>query len=518
MPIEAKLLHAAAALLLLGSPLLGGAQTSRATLNTYISQSVTEADGLDSATIAQWTIRHPGEIVEAPGDKGSDYDPRNALRLSAREQQDRKLEGRWCLRSTAEVDIAGGIRVRRIALFYQPLVELTYEKPLPPLPTETGDALRKHGCRLVRILHEFEGVSDPRNFAETIAKQLPGKRLEEPGRFIEFARDVYWNPVASFEKFGHPISYHHLFARNPKVAGPDDQPAVLLEWQWGTLEYGQRSSMTINPEAGQPWLAARAAIRARLPEGPTLEMLSFLAPQVGDTYEQRPFHCERQLIPVLRTWLGLADQSEPEQHGAAILLADQVLSRLWYCEEFLHSGSYVSSEEEAIAAKDKEALEKDLQELGIRTETGRLGNEYYSGNLLDKVLKLAPEGVVNELGRMAILDGRCQWSGNADSADCANIISEGESFLSRVPEGEWTPSVHLILAEAYALTAVNPVEDYSATPEPPKTEWEKKATAHYRAWYDKSTNERDRALVWQEIWAVKAGMGPWLMMPTELQQ
>jgi hypothetical protein len=169
MPIEAKLLHAAAALLLLGSPLLGGAQTSRATLNTYISQSLSEADGLDSATIAQWSIRHPGEIVEAPGDKGRDYDPRNALRPNAREQQDRKLEGRWCLRSTAEVDIAGGVRVRRIALFYQLLVELTYEKPLPPLPTETGDALRKHGCRLVRILHEFEGVSDPRNFAETIA-------------------------------------------------------------------------------------------------------------------------------------------------------------------------------------------------------------------------------------------------------------------------------------------------------------------------------------------------------------
>lgn len=225
------------------------------------------------------------------------------------------------------------------------------------------------------------------------------------------------------------------------------------------------------------------------------------------------------MIPVLRPWLDLAAHSAPEQRAAAILLADRVLGRLSNCEEFSDSGSYISPEDEKVQAQDKNTLEKDLQELGIRTEPpARLGNEYYSGNLLADVLKLAPEGVVNELGHMAVLDDRCQWSSNSDSADCANIIREGESFLSRFPEDEWTPSVHLILAEAYALTAVNPVEDYSATPEPTKTEWERKATAHYRAWYAKSTNEQDRALVSQEIWAIEAGMEPWLMMPAELQQ
>jgi hypothetical protein len=224
------------------------------------------------------------------------------------------------------------------------------------------------------------------------------------------------------------------------------------------------------------------------------------------------------LVPVLRRWLNLADQSEPERRGAAILLADQVLSRLWYCEEFLHSGPYNSPEEEALAAKEQEALENDLKEFDVQTETGRLGAEYYSGNLLEEVLKLAPNGIVNELGRMAVIDDRCQWDHNADAADCSKIIKEGESLLSRFPEDEWTPSVHLILAEAYALTAANPENEFSASPQPSKAEWEKKAAAQYRAWYAKSENERDRAVVWQEIWALEAGMGPWLFMPRELQQ
>jgi hypothetical protein len=223
------------------------------------------------------------------------------------------------------------------------------------------------------------------------------------------------------------------------------------------------------------------------------------------------------LIPVLRKWLHLADKIEPEQHAAAILLADRVLGCLWYCEEFLHSGLYASPEEGATADKDYNALEKDLHEMGIRTETTRVGAEYYSGNLLDKVLKLAPEGAANELGRMAILDDRCHWDANSESADCGKIIKEGEAFLARFPEDEWTPSVHLILAEAYALTASNPDDEFSQTTRETRAQWQKKAAAHCRAWYAESKNERDRALVWQEIWAIEAGMGPWLMTPTQFE-
>jgi hypothetical protein len=218
----------------------------------------------------------------------------------------------------------------------------------------------------------------------------------------------------------------------------------------------------------------------------------------------------------LRKWLKLAARSVPEQRAAAILLADRVLGRLGDCEEF---SEYGSAEDQEIEAKNHDALEKDLQELGIETITpARLGNEHYSGNLLVKALELAPEGVVNELGQMAILNDRCQWSSSSDSADCTDLIKKGESFLSRFPEDEWTPSVHLILAEACSLTAAGLDASNSADPETTKTELLKKAAAHYRAWYAKSTNERDRALVWQEIWAIEAGMGPWLTMPPNLQQ
>jgi hypothetical protein len=511
MPIGAKAMHVVAALILLGFPLLGGAQTSEATLDGFVSQSVGDVDSLYSATIGEWAIRHPGETVEAPAHKDRDYDPANV-----REQLDRKLQGRWCLRSTAGIGLAGGIHVRRIALFYQPLVELGYGKPLPPLPTETGDALRKHGCRLGKIFHEFEAVPDTQNFVETIAKQISGERLEEPGKFIMNSENDYWKPVYSFSNHSFYFLFtHHSAINTPKVARPDEQPVVLLGMEWGTLEYGQPSPKTINPEAGQPWLAMRAAMLAQLPEAPTLTMLSFLAPQVGDTYEQAPLHCHRQLVPVLHKWLNLAARIAPEQRAAAIPLADRVLGRLGDCEEF---SGYGSSEDKEIEAEDHNALEKDLRELGIETETpARLGNEHYSGNLLDEVLKLAPGGAVNELGQMAILNLRCQWSSGYDSVDCTDLIKKGESFLSRFPEDEWTPSVHLILAEACSRTAAG-LDESDSDPENTKTELLKKATAHYRAWYAKSTNERDRALVWQEIWAIEAGMGPWLTMPPDLQQ
>lgn len=277
MRLKSKVRGAAVALMFLGFPLLCGAQTSTDTVDTYISKNVGEADTLNSPTIKEWTTRHPGEVIEGPAGKGSDYDPANAWKLSPPQQQEMRLAGRWCLRSLAEIEFASGIHVRRL---------------------------------------------------------------------------------------------------------------------------------------------------------------------------------------------------------------------------------------------DIDSLRKDLETWDIRTEgPTRLGNEYYSGNLLEKVLKLAPEGAVKQLGHMATLDRRCHWDANSDSADCSKIIQEGEAFLTRFSENEWTPSVHLILAEAYAFTASNPDEEVSPTPPEIRAQLQKKAAAHYRAWYVKSENDRDRVLVWQEIWGLEAGMGPLLMMP-----
>ncbi len=144
--------------------------------------------------------------------------------------------------------------------------------------------------------------------------------------------------------------------------------------------------------------------------------------------------CHKQLIPVLRKWLELAARIKPHEHAAALLLADRVLGRLDSCAEFSSSG-VLSADEQEEAQRDYDALEKDLQSLGIRTETPtRIGNEYYAGNLMEKVSKLAPNGPVNELARISILDNRCHWSGDSDSADCDKIIEEGESFLRVSPK------------------------------------------------------------------------------------
>ncbi|HVR25659.1 MAG TPA: hypothetical protein VMU26_20360 [Candidatus Polarisedimenticolia bacterium] len=100
---------------------------AKATIDSYISKSVAEADSLNSATITikEWTTGN-GSLgirakVEDPVDKDGDYDPTNPWKLNPLQQQDMKLEGRGCLRSLAEIDLAGGIHVRRVALFDQPL-------------------------------------------------------------------------------------------------------------------------------------------------------------------------------------------------------------------------------------------------------------------------------------------------------------------------------------------------------------------------------------------------------------
>jgi hypothetical protein len=513
MQICVRFVRAASILMLFNAPILSGAQTPEASLDSFILQSVAEAQNLDSATISEWTIRHADEKVEEPAERDRGYDSG-----SARDRRDRELEGRWCLRSTGEINLAGGMRVRRTALFYQPLVELKFANPLPPLPTETGATLRRHECRLVKILYEFGTNADAQSIAEAISKRIPWERSGEPGELIVVkVGNDYWKPLYSFSNHGFYFLFTHSPAASiPKGARADQEPAVLLEWEGQILEHGSPSTNTVNPEAGQPWLAMRAATLAQLPEGPTLAMLSVLAPQVGDQFEQPPFHCREQLVPVLREWMRLAALSTPQQHAAALLLADRVARRLSDCYEFSDSSDYVPPEEETEGDTDV-ALRKDLKELGIETDkSARPGPEYYAGNLLAPALKLAPTGVVNELYWMAILDDRCQWS-QATDVDCTGFIREGESFLTHFPEDEWTPSVHLILAEAYSVTAAELDGSDFATSDDVKTELLKKTVAHYRAWYARSANARDRALVWQEVWGIEAGMGPWLMVPRELR-
>ena len=506
-----------AILLFFGFPAMGRTQTSDLSLEDFILQTVIDTKSLNTPTIGEWEIRHTGEKVEAPAERDRDYDRQNA-----RSMHDRELEGRWCLRSTAQISLADGISARRIALFYQPLVGDT------PLPTESGDDLRRHGCGLTKILYEFDGVTDENHIAEIIGELLPGKHTDNPEKSNLGLEDEYWKPVKSLSGHG----YFYLFVHNPLVGTPkekpdpklkgtisSDKPAVLLEWKKYSSSFGQPSKDTINPEAGQPWLALRAAKLARLPEGPTLDMLSFLAPQVGEPSEQPPFHCRRQLVPFVRRWMGLAAKIQPERHAAALVLANEVLGRLSECDEFSDSDDYVPSEADGTHGDTDDALRKDLNDLGIETwKSARPGPERYAGNLLEQVPKLAPNGPMNELYRMAILNERCRWS-SISGSDCSDIIKEGESFLSTFPPDEWTPSVHLILAEAYAITAADTSDfDYVGHPDPNKAELEKMAALHYRAWYAKSTNWRDRGLVWREIWALDAGIGPWLNLPWVYQQ
>lgn len=281
------------------------------------------------------------------------------------------------------------------------------------------------------------------------------------------------------------------------------QAAVLLQMQH-LIEYGPPSRKTIEPRAGEPWLAPSAARVADMPLRPTLDMLSFLAPRVGEYGERPLLDCKRQLIPVLRNWFAMAERLPAEQHAAALILADAVAGHADECAEFAT---------ETPSGQATKALEDSLHAMGIETEIPRAGAEMYAGGLLKKAEAFAHTRAADELYWAAVLNAGCEWSA-VRNTDCTEYIRQGDKFLTRYPDGAWSPSVHLLLAQAYSGTVADDLDDDS--PDPAKDEaMLKKAAGHYRAWFASSTSERDRPLVWQEIWALDAGLRPWLLAPKE---
>jgi hypothetical protein len=499
---------------------MGRAQTQTETVQEYLSRTIAEARTANLMTIGEWAAKYPGDLAETPAEAqiktGFWY---------AWNTGEKGLEEHWCLRSTAEVALAGGIRVRRIALFYQPLVNQIYDGPLPPLPTESGDALRQHGCRLLRILNEFEGVSDKQVLAETLAQGITGRNSVELTPLGENAVAQSWVPIfsSSFIKGYGPGVNGDWTVDVPGVlpptaeSGKHERADVALQWQAVSEKYGPPSKETLNPLAGQPWIAGHAAMLARMPQEITLQMLSFLAPQVGEWAEQPPLYCHRDVVPELRAWLALAAKAPPNQHAAALVLADQVAHRLPDCAEFAERPYNYAFEDQDAAGKAWPALEKELAGLGIDVvEPNHPPREEYSGSLLGQVPGLAPTGQVEELERVALLDqNKCAWNPIED-VDCTGFLQRGEKFLSDYPDDAWTPNVQLMLAQAYSMEGLQP-EDGGQASDLRMEDMRKKEDQQLRTWYAKNRNERNRALVWQEIWGIEAGSGPWLLVPDELR-
>jgi hypothetical protein len=277
MSFKTRSTDIAAALVLICLSRHGRSQAPKISLDRFLSQSVSDAQTSNQLTISEWMIRHPDEVVE----QGThDPDSQNTW-----DGHDKDLQKHWCIRSTGEVSLIDGVVVRRIALFYPPLVEQINDGPLPPLPSETGSSLRLHGCKLTRILTEFKIQIDPPKFAEDMVKRIPWKGSDDSNALNQSPGDSYWTPFYEFSG-NHLCSL--LIHRPLTVAtGTEDsteQPSVLLDCWAEYSDYGSISTKTIAPEAGEPWLALRAAMLAHLPEDATLKMLSFLAPQTGEQF------------------------------------------------------------------------------------------------------------------------------------------------------------------------------------------------------------------------------------------
>jgi hypothetical protein len=476
------------------------AQTSVPSIDSYSAGILRDLDNVGPQSVDEWMRQHPGEIL----DTRERFQPGES-----------ELEGQWCARFTVDVDLANGASVRRIALFYPPLAG--WNPTLPPLPTETGQALVRHSCRLQKILYEFHGVADPQQVAGAMASHINKTLLKRTCEHLLTDERSLWEPIHCFfdsSREGRMANYV-LAVIDPEAwkdlqtnTRPDmskGMPAILLAWALDTQENGSPALENLDPQAEQPWLAVRAAALANQPLGPTLAMLSLLHPAPG----RPPLACNSELVPALRNWLGLAATSGPRQHAAALVLADRVLAdRLSDCVELSGRGiPYMAPGPADPDWKAYDSLMQSLKHLDVGTATNR-DALYYNGNLLDKVAAMDPGGVADELGRIATIDTPCNWANSVRWPD--RVISVGESILSDFPKDGFTPSVHLILAEAYAYVLAN--REYFANGPEEEIQLRAKAIAHYRAYYALSKNTHARALGWQEIWNLNAGGEPRLML------
>jgi hypothetical protein len=452
-------------------------------------------------SIDEWTRQRPGEILDTGNTK---FQPGES-----------DLEGQWCARSTVDIELTNGASVRRIALFYPPLVE--WNPTLPPLPIETGQTLVRHSCRLQKVLYEFHGIADPQQVAEVMASQISKILFKKTCDQPRPDGMALWEPIDCFSdsspegraaEYVLAVSDPDVWKSIRAVSPPDTSkgmPSILVGWTLITAENGSPPIENLSPQAEQPWLAVRAAALANQPLRPALAMLSLLHPAP----DSPRLACNTELVPALRNWLGLAATSSPRQHAAALVLADRVLAdRISDCVEL--SGRGIPFMVPGPGDPDWKAYDsvmRSLKNLDIGTATNRDGL-YYNGNLLDKVATMDPGGVADELGRIATIDTPCNWANSRRWPD--RVISVGETILSDFPQDGWTPSVHLILAEAYAYVLAN--TDESADAPQPEAQLRAKAIAHYRAYYMLSKSHHNRALVWQEIWNLNAGGDPRLML------
>jgi len=464
-------------------------------LDLLLAQNLSEAATLHSPLVGDWSGMHPGERVDAPSVSGD------------RPELEKIFEGRWCIRSTASIDLGDGHPVQRIALFYPPNIEGVYGQPVPPLPVESGAALRNHGCRLARILYLFDSMESAAPLADSIAKRMRGYVG------IETAPDGwktrFWSGPA------HSMILLHVAEPEshgqPKHAGP---PVVLEEaFDDGYLPIPKVDTKELNPRSGAPWLAGRAAKLAGLPLGPTVDMLALLEPRPGEAMDKPPFYCGRTLVPVLRQWGILAAALPPERQAAALVLEDRVANLISGCSEYATNLDFPS---EDARASEVASLRTHLHAMGIETNTSaRYGYEYYAGNLLKRAQSLTPSGPAAELVEAAQLEPGCGVSPDAD-ADCTEFERQAERFLALYGKSDWAATVHLLLAQAYAIDAVQQAEE-DQYPNPGPATLLKNAQEHYRAWLATGASDHARRLVWDEIWALQAGLRPQLLLPYWMQ-
>lgn len=504
------------------APATGRPASPPATIQDYLTASVADANHFEG-TVADWTAAHPGDKLEVDTLNSAASDPRTA-----------NIQDRWCLRSTAPpLALPGGITVTRVALFDGPSMEGESNDTLPPLPTVSGDALRREGCRLYAILYEFMADAGSRTgskqLAATLAAELPYPREKNLiSAALMRGNEGSWTWFASYFHRDSPMWDAELGYSTSSPSSAPRNASALLVFTSNSSHHGPPSKDTVDPQAGAPSLAIHAAALARQPQPITLDMLALFAPARGAPGEQPPFSCNRQLIPVLRSWIDGAKDAPAQQLAAALLLADlAAASRLDQCSEYPEGIPYGAPQAGDPDAPAYNALHASLDALGIGTTSYRLG-ESYSGTLLPRMEKLAPSGPAGELYRIAVIDDPCTWeqaaAGPGASAEQLlawphRVISVGESILHDDAADEWTPSVHLTLAEAYALAwfrATDRDQDDASAAQAsanPAALLEK-AQQHYRAWFAASTNDRDRKLVWREIWDLQAGLPPRLMLPS----
>lgn len=376
-----------------------------------------------------------------------------------------EVPGGWCARSASAIEVAGRTLVRE-TFFYPPPM------PADPLLPDSGSPELVQLCELA--IMRLRVPAGDSLLADSVTSQLDsvfGPRATE-------ARGIgpaLWSRSARYQRGGLTIVAAHDRGRG----------ALVL------ARFPVREALHHEPADSLPLDSA-----ARL-AGLDSALWSALERAATDTGAAPP----AALITPLTRWVNGAAALPLPRRAAALYVADEVLERSM-CRHGL-------CEQRANAALEP------LRAAGSRFTWSPLGGVYTSerawltqARILDRDSPIGDRIFLMQLEAGFDFSGTCARGSEGFYA----VITNGERYLQRMPEGPISGGVHFLVAEAYrdvVALASGAAGDYADASQyqPEAANARTRALDHYRAAIAAGPSAAASA-AWQRSWLLLSGLPP----------